>query len=259
MDQFLLFGDSITQHSFSQQKGFAFGAELSDQYARRLDVINRGLSGYNTAQAVKVLPQAIPPPEAQTIRLLTIFFGANDSRLPDTPGGPQQHVPLEDYTSNLHAILSHPHVTGRPDIRIILITPPPIDERMLRETDSRNNPGYHGLRRIAETTASYAEAVRQVGKERGIPVCDVWRAMMRRAGWDEGSPKPMPGSSNARTNRTLQEFFSDGLHLTPKGYEVLYHELMDLIAKTWPDQTPERLPMASVFPDWKDLEAWKDY
>jgi len=39
MDQFVLFGDSITQHSFSQQNGFAFGAELSGQYARKLDVI----------------------------------------------------------------------------------------------------------------------------------------------------------------------------------------------------------------------------
>lgn len=39
MDQFVLFGDSITQHSFSQQNGFAFGAALSDEYVRRLDVI----------------------------------------------------------------------------------------------------------------------------------------------------------------------------------------------------------------------------
>lgn len=39
MDQIVLFGDSITQQSFSQQKGFGFGAELSDRYARRLDVI----------------------------------------------------------------------------------------------------------------------------------------------------------------------------------------------------------------------------
>jgi hypothetical protein len=39
MDQFVLFGDSITQHSFSQQNGFAFGAEMSSQYARKLDVI----------------------------------------------------------------------------------------------------------------------------------------------------------------------------------------------------------------------------
>lgn len=46
MDQFLLLGDSITQQSFGQDRGFAFGAALSDAYVRRLDVVNRGLSGY---------------------------------------------------------------------------------------------------------------------------------------------------------------------------------------------------------------------
>lgn len=54
LDQIILFGDSITQQSFSQERGFAFGAELSNQYVRKLDVVNRGLSGYNTAQALKV-------------------------------------------------------------------------------------------------------------------------------------------------------------------------------------------------------------
>lgn len=39
MDKFILFGDSITQQSFSQQNGFAFGAALSDEYVRRLDVV----------------------------------------------------------------------------------------------------------------------------------------------------------------------------------------------------------------------------
>ncbi|GAB7327843.1 hypothetical protein MBLNU13_g11634t2 [Cladosporium sp. NU13] len=256
MDQFVLFGDSITQHSFSQQNGFAFGAELSDQYARRLDVINRGLSGYNTAQALKVLPQAIPEPQQQNVRLLTIFLGANDSRLPDTPGGPQQNVPLDAFTANLHAILSHKHIAGRPDLRIILITPPPVDERMLRAADSANIPGFNGLRRTADTTAKYAEAVRQVGKDRGVHVCDVWSAMMREAGWDESSTAPLPGSESADENAVLRRFFSDGLHLTPDGYRVLYHQLMALIADTWPDQLPEQLPM--VLPAWNELEAWKD-
>lgn len=54
MDQFILFGDSITQGSYAQERGFAFGAELTNRYVRRLDVINRGFSGYNTAQALKV-------------------------------------------------------------------------------------------------------------------------------------------------------------------------------------------------------------
>lgn len=47
---------------------------------------------------------------------------------------------------------------------------------------------------------------------------------------------------------------STGLHLTPEGYRVLYHEMMVLIAKTWPDQLPEKLPM--ILPAWNDLEAW---
>lgn len=149
---------------------------------------------------------------SQAVYKLTLFThqGANDSRLPDTPGGPQQNVPLDAFTANLHAILSHKHIAGRPDLRIILITPPPVDERMLRATDSANIPGFNGLRRTADTTAKYAEAVRQVGKDRGVQVCDVWSAMMREAGWDESSTAPLPGSESADENAVLRRFFSDG-------------------------------------------------
>lgn len=77
MDQFLLLGDSITQQSFGQDRGFAFGAALSDAYVRRLDVVNRGLSGYNTRQALQVLDRVIPTPEQAKIRLMTVFFGVS--------------------------------------------------------------------------------------------------------------------------------------------------------------------------------------
>lgn len=147
--------------------------------------------------------------------------GANDSRLPDTPGGPQQNVPLDAFTANLHAILSHKHLTGRPDLRIILITPPPVDERMLRAADSANIPGYDGLRRTADTTAKYAEAVRQVGKDRGVQVCDVWSAMMREAGWDANSTAPLPGSEAADENAVLRRFFSDGKIVFQEQYCLL--------------------------------------
>lgn len=60
-DQFILFGDSITQMSYNQDIGFGFGAQLQEGglishyswhniltlysvYARKLDVINRGFS-----------------------------------------------------------------------------------------------------------------------------------------------------------------------------------------------------------------------
>lgn len=81
---------------------------------------------------------------------------------------------------------------------------------MLRATDSGNIPGFDGLRRRAETTAEYAEAVRRVGRERGVVVCDVWSAMMRLAGWVEGWTGPLPGCEEAPENEVLRGFFSDG-------------------------------------------------
>lgn len=41
--QFVLFGDSITQGCFNQERGFALGAQLAHDYARKLDVVNRGM------------------------------------------------------------------------------------------------------------------------------------------------------------------------------------------------------------------------
>ncbi|CAO3573606.1 unnamed protein product [Mortierella alpina] len=56
---FLLFGDSITQYSFDvAERGF--GAQLAHVFQRRLDVINRGFSGYTTEQAIHLLPQFLP-------------------------------------------------------------------------------------------------------------------------------------------------------------------------------------------------------
>ena len=81
---------------------------------------------------------------------------------------------------------------------------------MLRATDSANIPGFNGLRRTAETTSKYAEAVRQVGRDRGVKVCDVWSAMMREAGWDADSTAPLPGSESADESAVLRRFFSDG-------------------------------------------------
>lgn len=152
-------------------------------------------------------------PSSQADYRLTFWEGANDSRLPNTPGGPQQNVPLETFIANLHTILTHAHITGRPDLRIILITPPPVDERMLRAADGANIPGFDGLRRKAKTTAQYAQAVRQVGKEKGLQVCDVWSAMMKEAGWREGDAGLLPGSEDAAENAVLRNFFSDGKHI----------------------------------------------
>ncbi|KAG8917072.1 hypothetical protein FRC00_014068 [Tulasnella sp. 408] len=54
VDQILLVGDSITQGAW-EEGGFA--QRLAHVYARKLDVINRGLSGYNSEWAMPVFEQ----------------------------------------------------------------------------------------------------------------------------------------------------------------------------------------------------------
>lgn len=67
----------------------------------------RGYSGYNTRWALKVMDEALggvaaadAPPLA-----VTVFFRANDASIPDRSSG-FQHVPVEDYQSDLRIICS---------------------------------------------------------------------------------------------------------------------------------------------------------
>ncbi|GAB7348781.1 hypothetical protein MBLNU459_g7505t1 [Dothideomycetes sp. NU459] len=248
MEQFVLFGDSITQGSDNQDRGFAFAPALQDAYVRRLDVVNRGFSGYNTVQALKVLPRILPSPEHARVRLMTVFFGANDARLPNTPGF-SQTVSLEQYTENVLKIATHPAVQAH-NPKLILVTPPPVDERLCLATDSAK--GINVIRRTAANTALYAEAVRQVGRRLNTPVLDLWSAFMKAAGWKAG--EPLPGSSDIPQNEVLVKLMYDGLHFNPEGYRILYTELMRLIEAELPEHSPVMVP--SLLPMWDDAAAW---
>ncbi|KAI9691438.1 MAG: hypothetical protein M1822_007509 [Bathelium mastoideum] len=181
-DQFILFGDSITQQSGAQEKGFGFAPALQQAYIRRLDIVNRGFNGYNTSQALKVLPYIVPSPQEARVKFLTVFFGANDARLPNGCESPQ-HISPDEYRKNLLEIIQHPAVRAQ-NPKIILITPPPIDEYLTEITDRAK--GFTESRRTAENTKQYAEIVRQLGRERQIPVLDIWTSLMLEVGWKGG-------------------------------------------------------------------------
>jgi hypothetical protein len=114
----ILFGDSITQASFTE---CGFGAHLSNLYARRLDVLNRGFSGYNTRWAKHYLPDIFPT--TTKAALIMVFFGANDASL--VTENPRQHVPVDEYGDNLRDICHYvQHMCGH---RLLLVTNPPVD------------------------------------------------------------------------------------------------------------------------------------
>ena len=106
-DTIFCFGDSITQHGYDPST-CGWVSSLSHIYQRRMTILNGGLSGYSSDQALHILPQVLPPPEQVNIKLLIIFFGANDARLPGTgeASSPDQHVPKEAYKRNLRGIVT---------------------------------------------------------------------------------------------------------------------------------------------------------
>ncbi len=140
-----------------------------------------------------------------TVKLLTIWFGANDAVEPEGT----QHVPLEEYSSNLSKLIqlvkSPSSEWYSPETRIILLTPPPVNTTLwlafLKEIEV---PTDHSDRTV-ERTRTYAEAAIAVGKKEGVPVVDVFSLLWSAAGENEEG---------------LKEFLSDGLHLKPEGYQV---------------------------------------
>jgi len=254
-DVFLLFGDSITQRGADPLHGFGWVAALSNAYIRKLNVVNAGLSGYNTRQALSLLPQIIPPPEQTNVRFMVIFFGANDARFPNT-GKPEQHVPIQEYRENLKKMIRHPSVQAHNPI-IILMTPPPVDERLCERNELLK--GVSIVQRKAEVVHQYAQTVRDVSKELNVALLDVWTVFMERATWREGML--LIGANGANSKPQIEHpgllpFLLDGLHLTGDGNMLLYNALIGLIKEKWPEQAPAALPF--VLPYWGDDEAWKD-
>ncbi|CAB1334969.1 unnamed protein product [Coregonus sp. 'balchen'] len=67
--QIILFGDSITQVSF-QPNGW--GSEMANKVVRKCDVVNRGLSGYNSRWAKVVLPRLISKENASSNHIAAV-------------------------------------------------------------------------------------------------------------------------------------------------------------------------------------------
>ncbi|KAF8399680.1 hypothetical protein HHK36_015551 [Tetracentron sinense] len=202
--QFILFGDSITEQSFSPG---GWGAALADTYSRKADIIVRGYSGYNTRWAMFLLRHLFPlgcikPPVA-----VTVFFGANDAALSGRTSE-RQHVPVEEYRENLIKIVHHLKECSS-SMLVVLITPPPVDEEGRKEY-ARSLYGEKAMElseRTNEMTGVYANQCVELAKELGLPSINLWSMMQETVGWQK-------------------KFLSDGLHLTEEGNAVVHKEVV---------------------------------
>ncbi|KAJ7172641.1 GDSL Lipase/Acylhydrolase [Mycena filopes] len=236
-DAIMLFGDSITQAGWTEG---AYGVRLANAYSRKLDIVNRGLAGYNTDWALPVLEQCLASQHEQQyvpkIRILVVWFGANDACIEPSP----QHVPLAKFTDNIKRIVHLVHSTDSPyyspSTKIILITPPPVNTHQ-RSADLASRDPPLALDRKFEVTREYAEAVKAAGAATNVAVVDVWTTIWKAAGERE---------------EALAQYLSDGLHLHPAGYTIVYDALMKTIETQHPELHYDNLQY--VFAPWAEVD-----
>lgn len=239
---------------------------------RRFDVINRGFAGWNTTNVLKYLPKIFAEPSASSpkieylvstenlwrwydnLRKLTrrnsfqlVLLGANDAVKPGA--ATSQHVPIETYKENLSKIINYPHIRAH-NPKILLVTPPPVDEIRLQEIDVAY--GHPAAIRSSAISASYAEKAREVARENpGVVLIDLWQAIMGEA--ISMSPEdyqpggPWLGSPENGKQGGLAKLLPDGLHMGGQGYRVFFDEIKAHIGQDInPDDRTDY-----IIPDWR--------
>jgi lysophospholipase L1-like esterase len=207
----LVVGDSLVQRGF-ETNGWV--ASLARAYARVADVINRGYSGYNTRWVRDLMtddPGLFPP--RRDVALAVILLGANDAARPE--GRKSRYATrVEEYEENLRWIVSRfvSEAEETTDTRVVLCTPPPIDEeeRLRITTEQRGMPA-DLLDRDAERAAAYADAARRVGENTRVAVADLHAAFLAKGrGWEKA-------------------LLSDGLHFNQQGQALAFETVFDAI------------------------------
>jgi lysophospholipase L1-like esterase len=217
-----------------------------------------------TAEHAKLLLPHILPKNGAKVVLFILFFGANDATIKGTPQHvhtPSIHnweqVPLETYASNLKQILTSPLLKqNNPNIRVLLITPPPICA--YRWGDHDREAG-RSPQRTAEHTALYAQKAKSVASSLDIPFVDLWTHFLLEVGWKPGDP--LIGSTKVAKNEELGKLLPDGLHFSEEGNKLCFKLIFEKIKEVWSDLDPENMTVKVPFWDMeKDMvETLKEY
>ncbi|KAL6278133.1 hypothetical protein ACE6H2_021734 [Prunus campanulata] len=200
--QFVLFGSSIVQFSYSNG---GWGAILADLYSRKADVLVRGYAGWNSRRALQVLEQVFPKDAAIQPSLVIVYFGGNDSMLPHSSGlGP--HVPLPEYVENMRKIGKYLKSLSE-KIRIIFLTAPPVNEEQILENLRDIIPERN---RTNESCKIYSDACLEVCRELDVKAVDLWTSIQKRKDWSTAC-------------------FTDGIHFSAAASKIVAEEILKVL------------------------------
>lgn len=233
-NKFVLFGDSITEFSNNQERGYSFQADLQHWYSRKFDIINRGFAGYNTDHAVKILPEIFK--QEQGIKMMTIFFGTNDA----VTG--VQHVPLDKYEANLNEMVKLCKLKG---VRPILIGPG-LHDHKLDQLSLESRGIFTDLEKTTNAqNKKYSDVAEAVARQHNLPFINLWEIVRVDGGWSKEELL-----SDKYVN--VGEYYFDGVHFLTKTYKLWHKHLVEVIKKEYPEYDPDNLPLNLTY--WRLID-----
>ncbi len=190
------FGDSLT-YGYGVLEEIAFPFRLSQDLPHlyphiQWNVINSGVNGHTTRDAVDRLPMSVLCHKPQ---IVFILFGSNDSALNEG-----QYCSPSIYEKNMRYMIKEicsckiEHSFGNHPLPVLLTPPPVVDTDFYPYTTN-------------DRLVLYSDVVKKLAEEYGLPCIDLFSAFQ--------SIKKETGDETC--------FQFDGIHLSNAGYEILYN------------------------------------
>jgi lysophospholipase L1-like esterase len=199
----LLLGDSLTQLGWDGWVG-----QLAHVYQRRADVVNRGMSGYNTKWFLEYAKTSDVWLQG-TVALVVIFFGANDSS--DAILNPRHHIPPDEFKQNLEKLVQLCEEHYGKDVGITIVTAPPVvhHQRLMFQKERFGDKATGELERTMELSELYAQAALDVAFKVNRPSIHLWKVMQEDENWES--------------------FFIDGLHFSAQGNDFVARAILSQV------------------------------
>lgn len=204
----VVFGDSVTAPRASVK---VYADVLSEELlfkGEKVGVLNAGVPGNTTAQALKRLETDVLQKRPDTVVML---FGINDSALDvwKNPPATAARVPLAEYRANLKSCVASTKASGA---RVVLMTSNPL---FWTETTRRlyGKPPYNpedpdGFNLLLR---DYAAVLRDLALEEKVALVDLFELF-----------KSVPGAAPGKMGRLIP----DGMHPNSEGHFLIAEALM---------------------------------
>jgi len=252
----ILIGDSITEQGSSHAQGWV--TSIAIRYNRRLDVINRGLNGYNSQWGLAALPL-----------ILEDILGPSVS-IEETDEDDEECAEKEEGDQSNAELYPNPKSSSTEDIQqdypqyTFLICFGANDSALSDGAHSRHHiplqeyvsnlnqminmiQTWNKSKKIAvalltpppcdtevqkksrdnnNITRLYAEACKQLADEMNVPVVDLWNGMQIPI---KNNDEKVDESSFKSNQQWKADYLSDGLHLTALGNYRLYELVVEML------------------------------